>query len=283
MRASASKSPPDGIVVLSTGERRRRIMAVLRSQEFARIQDLSRSFGVSEVTIRSDIDVLAKSGGVRRVRGGVMRSSEMFAENRYEERSRVRHAEKEAIGAEAAALLQSNDTVILDSGTTTMAVARAILARVDLQNVTVFTNGLNIALALEPAIPRLQIVVLGGTLRPMQHSLVEPMATLLLERLRASYAFVGCNGIGPDGGIMTTNLPEMVMKRHMLRACSRSVLVADASKFTQEALVRVCGLDEIDILITAGAVAADRGEILRDAGVDLREARPLETPMLRTA
>ncbi len=281
MRVSDTKPPPDGIVVLGTGERRRRILAVFRDQEFARIQDLSRSFGVSEVTIRSDIDVLARSGGVRRVRGGVMRSSEMFAENRYEERSRVRYAEKEAIGAEAAALLQSSDTVILDSGTTTMAVARAILARADLQNVTVFTSGLNIALALEPAIPRIQIVVLGGTLRPMQHSLVEPMATLLLERLKTSYAFIGCNGIGADGGIMTTNLPEMAMKRHMLRACSRSVLVADASKFTQEALVRVCGLDEIDILITAGTIAPDHAERLREAGVDLRAARLLGSPMLR--
>lgn len=264
------------VVQLGTEERRRRILAVFRHQEFARIQELSQNFGVSEVTIRSDIDVLARKGGLRRVRGGVMRSTEMFAENRYEDRSLVNHAKKMAIGTAAAAMLRPNNSLILDVGTTAMEVAKAIVAREDLENLTVFTNGLNIALALEPAIPRIQIIVTGGVLRPLQHSLVEPMATMILERVRASIAFIGCNAIDADRGVLITNAPEMAMKRHMLRASERHVLIADASKSAQTALLRMCGFDEFDVLVTAGRWAPDVLQRVSDTGLEIIDATGIE-------
>ncbi len=264
--------PDDNVVTVDAVERRKGILAVFRDHEFARIHDLSKSFGVSEVTIRSDVDVLVSEAGLRRVRGGVMRTSAFFAENRYEERTAVFDIEKRAIGVEAASLISSSDSVILDGGTTTMEVARALMARTDMENVTVFTGSLNIALALEPAIPRIEVVVLGGTLRPMQHSLVEPMATLLLERLQATIAFIGCNGIDPVRGVLTTNLPEMAMKQHMLRASKRHVLVADASKLTQQALARVCGAGAFDTLVTAGDCDPDVLDLLRETGVEIRVA-----------
>jgi DeoR family transcriptional regulator of aga operon len=158
--------------------------------------------------------------------------------------------QKSSIGVHAAAMIAAGDTVILDVGTTTTAIARALVLRTDLRDVTVVTNGLNIALELERATPRISVVVTGGTLRPLQHSLVNPLGTILLERLHASVAFVGCNGVDPELGITNVNLPEAEVKRSMLLAARRRVIVADGSKVGQVELARVCGIEEVSLLIT---------------------------------
>jgi DeoR family transcriptional regulator of aga operon len=234
--------------------RRERILNVVLSQEFVTVQDLSDRFGVSIVTVRSDLDELAERGQLRRVRGGAVAAFRLASEVSYEARSDAQAQEKVLIAKAAVGLLADSDTVLLDVGTTTMAIARELVARTDLNDLTVVTNGLNIAIALEPAIPHVRVLVTGGTLRPLQHSLVDPMAGLMLHRLRASIAFVAANGIHPEHGISTTNMPEADMKQRLLAATHRRVVVADASKFSQEALVRVCDLNEVDLILTAGDV-----------------------------
>jgi DeoR family transcriptional regulator of aga operon len=256
----------------STGSevRRQQLLDFVRHHEFARIQDLARQFGVSEVTIRSDVDVLARAGGIRRVRGGAMRVVEAVAEVVYEARVSSHQREKRAIGLAAAEMLSSGDSVILDVGTTAMAVADAIADRQDLTNLTVFTPGLNIALALERAIPRIEVVVTGGTLRPQQHSLVGPSSALILDQIRATFGFVGCNGIDPSHGIVGLSLPDAALKQAILRASRRSVVVTDASKFSQTSLVRVCGFADIDMVLTAGAPDPVSVEAVREAGTEVR-------------
>lgn len=234
--------------------RREQILNVVLSQEFVTVQDLSDRFGVSIVTVRSDLDELAERGQLRRVRGGAVAAFRRASEVPYEARSDAQAPEKALIAKVAVGLLAKNDTVLLDVGTTTMAIAREIVARSDLHDITVVTHGLNIAIALEPAIPRVQVMVTGGTLRPLQHSLVDPMAGLMLHRLRASIVFVAANGIHPEHGVSTTNVPEADMKQRLLAAAHRRVVVADASKFSQEALVRVCDLHDVDLVLTAGNV-----------------------------
>jgi DeoR family transcriptional regulator, aga operon transcriptional repressor len=136
------------------------------------------------------------------------------------------------------------------AGTTTTAVARALANRLDLYDVVIFTNSLNIAIELESAIPRFTVVVTGGTLRPMQHSLVDPMGGLMLERINARTVFLGCNGIDPNGGVTNINLPEAEIKRRMLQAARQRVIVADGSKVGRVELAYLCGVNEIDLLIT---------------------------------
>jgi DeoR family transcriptional regulator of aga operon len=254
----------------SSDARRRQMLAFIRDHEFARIYDLARRFGVSEVTIRSDIDILARTGGIRRVRGGVMRVVEAVPEVVYEARVASYQPEKRAIGIAAAAMLSPGDSVILDVGTTAMAIAHAIADRHDLSNLTVFTPGLNIALALERAIPRIEVVVTGGTLRPQQHSLVGPASTLILDQIRATYGFIGCNGVDPTIGIVGLSLPDAALKQAILRASRTSIIVTDASKFSQTSLVRVCGFDDIDMIMTAGEPDAIALAAVREAGVDVR-------------
>jgi DeoR family transcriptional regulator of aga operon len=254
--------------------RREQILNVVLSQEFVTVHDLSDRFGVSIVTVRSDLDELAERGQLRRVRGGAIAAFRRASEVPYEARSDAQAPEKALIAKAAVELLVKNDTVLLDVGTTTMAIAREIVARTDLDDLIVVTNGLNIAITLEPAIPRVQVMVTGGTLRPLQHSLVDPMAGLMLHRLRASIVFVAANGIHPEHGVSTTNVPEADMKQRLLAAAHRRVVVADASKFSQEALVRVCDLHDVDLILTAGDVesvvlAAVREQVeVQVAGVD---------------
>jgi DeoR family transcriptional regulator of aga operon len=250
--------------------RRQQLLDFVRHHEFARIQDLARQLGVSEVTIRSDIDILARAGGIRRVRGGAMRVVEAVPEVVYEARVSSHQREKRAVGLAAAAMLSSGDSVILDVGTTAMAVADAIVDRQDLINLTVFTPGLNIALALERAIPRIEVVVTGGTLRPQQHSLVGPNSTLILDQIRATFGFLGCNGIDPSHGIVGLSLSDVALKQAILKASRTSVIVTDASKFSQTSLVRVCGFEDIDMVLTAGAPDPISVEAVREAGTEVR-------------
>jgi DeoR family transcriptional regulator of aga operon len=248
-------------------QRRQAILTRFRTQEFSSIGDLARNHGVSEVTIRGDIDALATKGGLTRVRGGVIRAPTFFLENPYEERRESFAIEKAAIGYAAAQLIVPGDAVILDVGTTIMEIAKAIAGRRDLHDVTIFTNGLNIALALEAAIGRIQIVVLGGTLRALQHSLVEPMGTTILEHITADIAFIGCNGVDPDTGVYITNLPEMTMKQHMMRVAKRKILAADASKLTQTAMARICDVSGFSDFITSGEASPDVLVRIRELGV----------------
>ncbi len=266
---------PDLVPDLDIDQRRERIAAFVHSEQFASVQDLARLFGVSQVTIRNDIDALTQvRKDLRRVRGGVMRGQLPYAETPYEARSRADAEDKRAIGLAAAAMVQSNDTIILDVGTTTMAIAQALVERAELDNLTIFTNGLNIALALEAAYPRLQTVVTGGSLRPLQHSLVDPMAGLMLERIRAGIAFLGCNGVDAEFGVSTTNLPEATVKRMIMRSALRAIVVADASKFGRTTLARICAVDEVDSFLTAGHLDASCARQLSDLGIDVVNARP---------
>jgi DeoR family transcriptional regulator of aga operon len=230
--------------------RREQMLAFVNSRDFVRVSDLSARFGVSEVTVRGDLDTLADRGQLRRIRGGAMPRPMPQPERSFEEMQAARVDEKARIGELAASLVSQGETVILDVGTTTTAVARALANRLDLYDVVIFTNSLNIAIELESAIPRFTVVVTGGTLRPMQHSLVDPMGGLMLERINARTVFLGCNGIDPNGGITNINLPEAEIKRRMLQAARQRVIVADGSKVGRVELAYLCGVDEIDLLIT---------------------------------
>lgn len=253
----------------STNERRQQLLLLVRSKELVRIPELSLRFGVSKVTIRTDLDVLAKRGHVLRVPGGAIPNASP-SERAFEARQSVASDAKMAIGEGAVDLLSPGNTIVLDVGTTTMAIAKALVARVDLRGVVVFTNALNIALALEPAIPRIEVFVTGGALRPIQHSLVEPGATHLLGQIRADYAFIGCDGIHPTRGITTTNLPEAAMKQAMMRAAQNAVIVADSTKFLREAMTIVCGLEEADLILTAGDLEPEVMPAFAETGVEIR-------------
>lgn len=252
--------------------RREQVLAIVKTHDFVRVSNLSSRFGVSEVTIRGDLDALAERGHIRRVRGGAMPRTSQTLERPFEETQGAYTREKGAIARVAAGLVTTGQTIILDVGTTTTAVARALIARDELRDVVIFTPSLNIAFELEPAIPRFTVILTGGTLRPMQHSLVDPLGGVLLDRINAHIAFLGCNGIDPITGITNVNVPETEIKRRMLRA-ARRVIVADSSKVGQTEVAYLCAVEEIDTFITDEAADAVVITELRDRGVEVVCAR----------
>lgn len=259
-----------GVIV----ERRDRIRERVEADGFASVAGLAELFGVSGVTVRSDLDSLAAEGAVQRVRGGAVPRSARVGERSFEEGLAAEAEEKGAIASVAAASVVSGESVILDVGTTTAAIATALAARTDLVGVTVITNGLTIALALEAAIPRFTVIVTGGTLRPLQHSLVEPLAAEMFDRVRADVAFIGCTGVDPEAGITNVNLPEATLKRTMLRAATRRVAVADTSKLGVVDLGRVAGVGDFDRLLTGAAASDGMVARLEAAGLAVTRCTP---------
>jgi DeoR family transcriptional regulator of aga operon len=247
--------------------RRERMLELIGRSGFARVADLSEAFQVSDVTVRSDLDALDRENSIRRVHGGAMLRTAGMREPSFEEALEASADEKRRIGQAAAAMVAPGSSVLLDVGTTTAAIARALVERDDLEQVTVITNGLTIALELERAIPRFEVVVTGGTLRPLQHSLVEPLAAVLLERVHADVAFIGCTGVDPSGGITNVNLPEADLKRVMVRSAERAVVVADGTKLGRTHLGRIAAVDEVAELITGESAPRAAVDALREAGL----------------
>lgn len=252
--------------------RRERILRFLDERGFVRVSALRDAFGVSSVTARADLDVLVASGDAQRVHGGAVPAQPAAngpseRESSFEEALASSVIPKQQIGTLAASLVASGQSVILDVGTTTLAVARALRARTDLTDVVVITNGLSIALELEPAIPRFTVIVTGGSLRPLQHSLVEPMATTVLSQVHADLTFIGCNGVDAVHGVTNVNLPEAGLKAVMLRAAERRIVVADGSKLGRAHLGLVGALGAFESLVTDAAAPALEVAALREAGL----------------
>jgi len=259
--------------LLPQHQRREQIRRLVDERGFVRVSELREAFGMSGVTARADLDALEAEGLVHRVHGGAVPAQAPGStpaadtEPSFEESLGASVIPKQQIGALAASLVTSGQSVILDVGTTSLAIARALLARTELNDVVVITNGLSIALELEPAIPRFTVIVTGGSLRPLQHSLVEPLAATVLSQVHADLAFIGCNGVDATGGVTNINLPEAGIKTLMLQAATRAIVVADGSKLGRVHLGRVGALDAFDSLVTDAAAHPDALARLREAGL----------------
>lgn len=256
--------------------RRARIVERVREDGVLRVAEAASYFGVSEVTIRTDLAALDAAGLVRRGHGAAFPVPGGPREEPLERVSSRDAASKRAIGRRAASLVESGSSLLLDVGSTTLAVAQALVSRVergDLDDLVVITNGLTIALALEPAVPRITVSLTGGTLRPLQHSLVDPGATETLRELHADLAIVGCNGIDTDGRVMNLNLAEADVKRAMISASTAHLVVAESAKLGQRHLGGIGVVDERTTLVTAGAWTATAAATAR--ALEARGARVL--------
>lgn len=258
-------------VSLRAALRHEAICSTLEASGRVSIPDLSERLGVTPVTIREDLKHLEGRGLLTRIRGGAIITPGSETEAALELTAMTNRAEKHAIGARAAAMIESGQTVIIDVGSTTTALAKALSP--ELRDVVVITNGLNIAMSLESA-AGVSVIVTGGTLRKLQHSLVAPMGTLLLEKLRADVAFVGCNGVHIERGFTNANIAEAEIKQAMLGAADRSVFLADHDKIDRVASAFVADIRDADLLITDSGADDERLVALRDCGLPIEVVEP---------
>jgi DeoR/GlpR family transcriptional regulator of sugar metabolism len=228
------------------------------------VQDLVARLGVSPATIRRDLAELSHAGLVRRVHGGAAPLAVVEVDRPYEEAADDAAAEKRAIARHAAGLVEDGDTLLLDIGTTTGALARELRGR----RVTVITPSLAVLDELRGD-PVVDVVVLGGFLRRAYLSLVGPLTEEALRRVRASIVFLGTSGVGADGSVLDTTSVEVPTKRRLLEAGGRVVLLADHTKFPGQGSIRVCDFASVSVLITTARADPATLDIARAHGTQV--------------
>ena len=218
------------------------------------VADAAQALGVSEATIRRDLDQLARQQLVTRTRGGATAGHVSYdLPLRYKT---ARHApEKQRIGRAAAALVAPGAAVALNGGTTTSEVARALATRPDLQDgagvptITVVTNAMNIANELAVR-QHIKIVVTGGVTRGQSYELIGPLASLVLAELTLDWAILGVDALDPRTGATAHHEGEASINHLMAARAEQVMVVADSSKLGQRAFARVCASDEINVVVT---------------------------------
>ena len=225
-------------------ERRSRLLDIIRIRGFAALEELVRELGVSESTVRRDLDALEEQGSARRTHGGVLYSGGMPRLAEFDERQPANWAAKRAIAAAAATVIEDGETVLLDGGTTTYEVARLLVGR----SLQVVTNSLPVA-NLFASESRTDLVLLGGYVSPRTGVCLGPYANELLSRLHVTTTVLSAAGISEEG-LFNAHLLLAETEQAMLKAASRVMVVADSSKFGRKSLTLVSGLDAIDIFVS---------------------------------
>jgi DeoR/GlpR family transcriptional regulator of sugar metabolism len=240
-------------------QRRQLILRAVRDERVAGVVELAQRFDVSEMTVRRDLAHLAREGKLVRVHGGAIseREEPPFAEIAVE-----RLDAKERIGRAAAELVRDGETVMIDIGTTTLQLARALHGR----ELTVVTSSLAVVEELLPD-HSIELLVLGGLVRRNYRSLVGLLAEDALRQLSADVAFLGASGIRDDLAVMDSTMVEVPIKRGMIAAAGRRVLLVDAQKFRMAGGVRVCGARELDAVVTDAGDDVAAVASLVEAGV----------------
>lgn len=247
-------------------ERRRAIARFVEQRGRASVNELAERFDVSVVTVRTDLKALAGSGVLARSHGGALPT--LPVPDTPVGIKQGMHAEaKSRIARAAAELVRDGETIILDSGTTTAAIARR-LRTARLSSLTVITNAFNIALELSGR-ANIRVMMPGGMLRPMSYSLVGPTAEQALSGLSADRCFLGVDGLDADVGITTPEPMEAALNALMIRISRQVVGVADASKLGRRSLSVIAPTNSLDLVITDDAAVPQQLQALRGQGIEV--------------
>jgi DeoR family transcriptional regulator of aga operon len=248
-----------------TDERRQEILAIIQREGRALVVELAKRFSTSTITIRKDLEYLQNRGLVQRTHGGALPvRSNHFADPSLQEKEKQHQREKLRIASAAVRMVKEGQCVILDSGSTTTAIARALR---DFRELTVITNAVNIAAEL--AGTTIDVILTGGTLRKNSFSLVGPQAEDTLREINADILFLGVDGFDTKVGLTTPNVLESRVNRAMANAARKTVAVCDSSKFGRRSLAVIVTPDRIHEVITDKNVPRATVQELRDAGIEV--------------
>lgn len=246
-------------------ERRRAILEVLNREGRVLVLDLAKRFEMSQVTIRKDLESFHDHGLIHRTHGGALPARESTLEDpTLREKEKLHRKEKQRIAEKAARMVQEGQVAILDSGTTTTAIARALR---HFQSLTIVTNAVNIAAELSGT--SVEVILTGGILRKNSFSLVGPIAEETLRRLRADVLFLGVDGFDVHHGLSTPNLLEAKVNRTMVEGAKRTVVVCDSSKFGKRSMSLIVPPTEVHEVITDRGVPKSEVSALKKAGIEV--------------
>lgn len=257
---------------MNTYDRRNKIVELVNQKGTVQVAELSNSFGVSEVTVRADLTLLGQKGELTRFHGGAAKREDKASDGQdkpqdeliLEERYLQASDPKKRIAQAAAGMVKPGDTVILDSGSTTMLLAEELVKSGD---ITVITNNLPAAFVLSEN-PDITLVVCGGTLRHKTRSLHGNITEYALQGIVANLMFVGADGLDAATGITTFNEGYSI-SGIMADAAQRVVVVTDSTKFGRRGYNLVLPMEKIDTIITDTDISDEAQQALRDTAIDL--------------
>jgi DeoR family transcriptional regulator, aga operon transcriptional repressor len=246
-------------------ERRRLIVEMVKHDGRVLVGGLAKHFRTSQVTIRKDLDMLQARGQIHRSHGGALPAqSSVLEDPTLREKEKLHRKEKLQIATAAARMVKEGQVVILDSGTTTTAIARALR---EFKALTVITNAVNIAAELSGS--SLEVILTGGSLRKNSFSLVGPIAEESLRRLNADILFLGVDGFDLHYGLSTPNLLEAKVNRAMMDVARVTVAVCDSSKFGKRSLSSIAPVSDIQHLICDRGISKHDLAALKKTGLQI--------------
>jgi DeoR family transcriptional regulator, aga operon transcriptional repressor len=244
-------------------ERRREILGILHRDGRVLVKDLAPHFRISQITIRKDLEFLDHQGVIQRTHGGALPvQAGALLDPTLREKEKLHRKQKTHIALAAARLVDEGQSVLLDSGTTTTAIARALR---DMAHLTVITNAINIAAEL--AGTHVEVILTGGMLRKNSFSLVGPLAERTLRELSADILFLGVDGFDTKAGLFTPNLFESEVNRAMVEISRRTIAVCDSSKFGRRSLCNIMPVTMVHEVITDKQIPKSDLRALKEAGV----------------
>lgn len=232
--------------MMNLAERHQFILSRLHKDQYINVVDLCKELKVSSVTIRKDLKLLEDKNLLFRTHGGATVNNPYTVDRPVNEKEKIQSTEKNKIGVAAAALLKDNESIVIASGTTVNYFAKNIPSGT---NLTVVTAALNVALELMRE-GNIEVIQLGGLLRKSSSSVMGAYAEQVLQDFYFNKLFLGVDGIDLDFGLTTTNAMEAHLNRKMISVSQQTIVLADSTKFGKRGFGKICGLEEIDHIIT---------------------------------
>lgn len=249
--------------MLNIAERHQVILQKINKAGHVNVVDLCNELKVSSVTIRKDLKLLEDKNLLYKTHGGATLKNPYTADRPVTEKEKLQSSEKLKIGEAAARLIQPNDSIIIGSGTSVLALAKYIQP---LQSLTVITSALNVSLELMKH-KDIEIIQLGGILRKSSSSVMGPYAENVLGDFFCSKVFLGVDGIDLEFGLTTTNVFEAHLNRQMMAVSQKTIILADSTKFGRRGFGKICKLEEIDHIITDSGISKHTVDTLEGMGI----------------
>ncbi len=249
--------------MMNLAERHQFILSRLQKDQYINVVDLCKELKVSSVTIRKDLKLLENKNLLFRTHGGATVNNPYTVDRPVNEKEKLQSTEKNKIGSAAADLLADNESIVISSGTTVLYFAKNIPSGSIL---TVVTSALNVALELMRE-PNVEVIQLGGLLRKSSASVMGAYAEHVLQDFYFNKLFLGVDGIDLEYGLTTTNAMEAHLNRKMIAVSQKIIVLADSTKFGKRGFGKICGLEEIDHIITDKGISEQIVKHLESLGV----------------
>ncbi|MDQ3073691.1 MAG: DeoR/GlpR family DNA-binding transcription regulator [Bacteroidota bacterium] len=250
---------------MTIAERHKYILHKLNNEGVVSVAELSKEMDVTMVTVRKDLKLLEDKGLLYRSHGSATPKSPYVNDRPLNEKKLVQIDQKSKIDSLAMEMIQEDEAIIIGSGTSVLALAKAIPKDFKL---TVLTGAMNVTMVLMDHI-NVELVQLGGGVRKSSSSVVGHYAEDMLSNFACSKLFLGVDGISPEFGLTTTNMMEARLNAKMIHSVQKTIVLADSSKFGSKGFGKICELEDVDIIITDDGISNNYKERLEEMGVEV--------------